>query len=154
MLKEKNINYGLIFVLPAFLGTLVFILIPVIASFSLSFFDWNLISKPKFVGFENYISLMKSLDFWYILKNTIVFAFFTTVFGVIIPLILATAINSKLRGSEFYKTAFFLPFITPMIVIAIIWEWIFDPTCGLLNYILKTNIQWLYDTHFAMPAVI
>src|SRR5574344_455234 len=154
MLKEKNINYGLIFVLPAFLGTLIFIIIPVIASFSLSFFDWDLLNTPKFVGFQNYIEIFKDPIFLKILTNTIVFALASSFFGEIIPLILASVLNSKIRGSDFFKTAYFLPFITPMIVIAIVWQWIFDPNIGALNYLLHLNINWLYDTNLAMPAVI
>ena len=73
---------------------------------------------------------------------------------MIIPLVLACILNSKIRGSEFYKTAYFLPFITPMIVIGVVWEWIFDPNIGLLNHILHLHINWLYDTNFAMPALI
>lgn len=86
--------------------------------------------------------------------NTIVFALSTSFFGIIIPLILACILNSKIRGSEFFKTAYFLPFITPMIVIGIIWEWIFDPNIGLLANVLNLHINWLYDTSFAMPALI
>ena len=78
----------------------------------------------------------------------------TTVFGVIIPLILACILNSKIRGADFFKTVYFLPFITPMVVLAIIWAWIFDPNQGLLNYILHAHISWLYDTKWAMTAVI
>ena len=67
---------------------------------------------------------------------------------------MAAVINSKIRGSEFFKTAYFLPFITPMIVVAIIWEWIFDPNNGILNYILKSHVEWLYDTDTALFALI
>ena len=89
-----------------------------------------------------------------LLVNTFVFALSTSILGVIIPLVLAAILNRKIRGSEFYKTAYFLPFITPMIVIGIIWEWIFDPNIGLLNQFLHLHINWLYDTNFAMPALI
>ena len=82
------------------------------------------------------------------------FAISTSIFGVIIPLILACILNSKIRGAEFFKTAYFLPFITPMIVIGIVWEWIFDPNIGLLANVLNLHINWLYDTTFAMPALI
>ena len=108
----------------------------------------------QFVGFDNYKAVFSEPLFLKILINTLVFAVTTSVFGVIIPLILAAIINSKVRGSEFYKTAYFLPFITPMIVIGIVWEWIFDPNIGLLNHLLSVHINWLYDTHFAMPALI
>ena len=57
-------------------------------------------------------------------------------------------------ASNLYKTAYFIPFITPMIVIAIIWQWIFDPNIGLLNQLFNLNIKWLYDIKFAMPILI
>ena len=143
-----------IFILPAFLGTVIFIIIPVICSFGLSFTKWDLLNEIKFVGFDNYTSLFQDALFYKIFMNTIVFAVSTSVFGVIIPLILAAVVNSKIRGSEFFKTAYFLPFITPMIVIGIIWAWIFDPNIGFLNHLFNIHINWLYDSAFAMPALI
>ena len=145
---------GLIFIAPALIGTFVFIIIPVICSFGLSFTRWDLLNPIEFVGLDNYTGIFTEPLFYKILLNTIVFALSTSVFGVIIPLVLAAILNTKIRGSEFYKTAYFLPFITPMIVIGIIWEWIFDPNIGLLNKFLHLHINWLYDPHFAMPALI
>lgn len=143
-----------ILVLPALIGTLIFIVIPVFFSFYLSFCRWDLLSDIKFIGLKNYIELLSSPAFGLIIKNTFVFAVSTAVIAIIIPLVLAAVLNNKIRGTEFFKTAYFLPFITPMIVIAIAWEWIFDPNNGLLNYILKANINWLYDTKTAMLALI
>ena len=140
--------------MPAIIGIFIFIIIPVICSFSLSFTKWDLLNPVQFVGFKNYSELFHQALFWKILLNTIVFALSTSVFGVIIPLILAYVLNNKIRGSEFYKSAYFLPFITPMVVIGIIWSWIFDPNIGLLNQVLNIHINWLYDTKFAMPALI
>ncbi len=145
---------GWVFIFPALLGTIIFIIIPVFCSFGLSFTKWDLLNPIKFVGFENYRLLFQEPLFFKILLNTIVFALSTSLFGVIFPLILACILNSKIRGSEFYKTAYFLPFITPMIVIGIVWQWIFDPNIGILNQVLQLHINWLYDTHFAMPALI
>ena len=143
-----------LFLLPALLGTLIFIIIPVLCSFGLSFAKWDLLNPITFVGLENYKNLFNDKVFYQTLVNTIVFAISTSVFGVIIPLILASILNSKIRGSEFFKTAYFLPFITPMIVIGIVWGWIFDPNIGLLNKLLHLHINWLYDVKFAMPALI
>ena len=143
-----------IFILPAILGTFIFIIIPVLCSFGLSFTEWDLLNPIKFVGFENYKLLFNDDLFYKILINTVVFALSTSILGVIIPLILASILNSKIRGSEFFKTAYFLPFITPMVVIGIIWAWIFDPNIGLLNQVLQININWLYDSKFALPALI
>lgn len=156
-LKNKSHNPSFmawVFILPALMGTVVFILLPVIASFGLSFMDWDLLNKPNFVGLVNYKELFTDPLFGKILINTFVYAISTSIFAVIIPLALACILNSKIRGSEFFKTAYFLPFITPMIVIAVIWEWIFDPNIGGLNYLLHLNINWLYDPNFAMPAII
>lgn len=145
---------GWVFILPALVGTLIFIIIPVICSFGLSFVKWDLLNPIQFVGLANYREIFSEALFYKILLNTIVFALATSVLGVIIPLVLACILNSKIRGTEFYKTAYFLPFITPMIVIGVVWEWIFDPNIGLLNHVLHLHINWLYDTHFAMPALI
>lgn len=115
---------------------------------------WDLINPIKFAGLANYREIFTEPLFFKILTNTIVFALSTSILGIIIPLILACILNSKIRGSEFFKTAYFLPFITPMIVIGIIWEWIFDPNIGLLSNVLNLHINWLYDINFAMPALI
>jgi multiple sugar transport system permease protein len=155
---EKLVNQqnfaGLIFILPALIGTLIFIVIPVFCSFGLSFTKWDLLNPIEFVGLENYKTLFHDALFYKILLNTVVFALSTSILGVIIPLVLANILNSKIRGSEFFKTAYFLPFITPMVVIGIVWGWIFDPNIGLLNNLLHLHINWLYDSKFAMPALI
>ncbi|RAI11870.1 MAG: sugar ABC transporter permease [Candidatus Melainabacteria bacterium] len=145
---------ALIFLLPALLGTLIFIVIPVICSFGLSFVQWDLLNPIKFVGFENYREIFHDGLFYKILGNTIVFALSTSFFGVIIPLILASILNTKIRGSEFFKGAYFLPFITPMVVVGVVWAWIFDPNIGLLNQMLHLHLNWLYDSKLAMPALI
>lgn len=143
-----------IFILPAILGTFIFIIIPIFCSFGLSFAKWDLLNPISFVGFDNYKEIFADGLFYKILLNTVVFALSTSIFGVIIPLILASVLNNKIRGSEFYKSAYFLPFITPMVVVGIVWTWIFDPNIGLLSQVLNLHINWLYDSKFAMPALI
>lgn len=145
---------GVLFILPALLGTIVFIIIPIICSFGLSFAKWDLLNPIQYVGLENYKVVLTEPVFVKIIINTFVYAIATSIFGVIIPLILACIINTEIKGADFFKTAYFLPFVTPMIVIGIIWEWIFDPNIGCLNHFLHLHINWLYDTNFAMPALI
>lgn len=156
--NNKNINNStrtaLLFILPSIIGCLIFIFFPSLASLFLSFCKWNLINKIQYIGLENYIELVKSTEFWFILKNTIVYALSVTILGTIFPIILAAIIHSKIVCQNFFKTAYFLPFITPMIVIAMIWQWIFDPNIGFLNVLLKTNKQWLYDPKLALTALI
>lgn len=153
-LSNSQTSAAWIFVFPALLGMLIFIIIPIFFSFGLSFAKWDLLNPIQFVGLDNYKEIFTEPLFGKILLNTVVFALATSVFGVIIPLILAAIMNNKIRGTDFFKTAYFLPFITPMIVIGIVWEWIFDPNIGLLNKVLQVHINWLYDPHWAMPALI
>lgn len=153
-LANKQNFAGVLFILPSLLGTIVFIIIPIVCSLGLSFAKWDLLNPIQFVGLENYKVVLTEPVFVKIIINTFVYAISTSVFGVIIPLILACIINNKIKGADFFKTAYFLPFVTPMIVIGIIWEWIFDPNIGCLNHLLHLHINWLYDTNFAMPALI
>ena len=148
--KHKN----LIFILPALIGTFIFIIIPIFCSFALSFTEWDLLNEIKFVGLDNYKSILSEPEFLQILFNTFIYAISTTIFAVIIPLLIAAALNTKIRGSEVYKTIYFLPFITPAVVIAIVWSWIFDPNIGAINLLFKTHLKWLFDTHLAMPVLI
>lgn len=152
--NKQNTLTAWLFILPALIGTLVFIIIPVICSFSLSFADWDLINEIKFIGLNNYKTILTDHLFWQMLGNTFVYAISVSILGVILPLILACILNNKIRGSEFFKTAYFIPFITPMIVIALVWQWIFDPNIGAVNTLLNLHINWLYDKAYAMPVLI
>ena len=152
-MKDKQLS-GLLFVLPALVGTFIFIIIPIFCSFALSFADWDLLNDITFAGLDNYKSVLSEPEFLQILINTFVYAISTTVFAVIIPLIIASILNTKIRGAEAFKTIYFLPFITPAVVIAIVWAWIFDPNIGLVNNLLNTHYSWLYSTTFAMPVLI
>lgn len=150
----KNTKIGLFFVLPALIGTFIFIIIPIFCSFGLSFTEWDLLNEIKFVGLDNYKSIFTEPVFFKILINTLVYAISTTVFAVIIPLVIASILNTKLRGAEWFKTIYFIPFITPAVVIAIVWSWIFDPNIGAINSLLRIHLNWLFDTHLAMPVLI
>ncbi len=155
-MKNALKHPAFVFIAPALLGTVFFIIVPVFMSFGLGFMEWNLLSKPEFVGFKNYLDLLNEPLFYKVLWNTFYYAFVTAFFSILIPLILACALDSRIKGSAFYKSAYFLPYVTPMIVIAIVWAWIFDPNYGILNWFLGLgdSVKWLYDKNFAMPALI
>ena len=119
--NKKDSFYGFLFVLPALLGTLIFIIIPIFVSFTLSFTDWDLLNEITFVGLNNYRTIFTQEVFSKILINTLVYAISTTFFAVLIPLFIAEILNTKLRGAEIFKTIYFIPFITPAVVIAIVW---------------------------------
>jgi len=153
-MSYKNNLRGIYFVLPALIGTFIFIIIPIFCSFALSFTEWDLLNEIKFVGIDNYKSVLSEPVFIDILLNTIVYAFSVTFFAVLIPLVLASIIHSKIKCAEWFKTIYFLPFITPAVVVAIVWSWIFDPNIGGVNFLFKSNLTWLFDRHLAMPVLI
>lgn len=154
MKNNENKKDIMLFILPSVLGCAIFIFLPSFFSFLLSFFNWDLISEIKFAGLTNYIDLTVSEEFKKIFWNTVFYAVCVTFFATILPLFLASVLNEKLSGKEFFKTSYFLPFITPMIVIAMVWQWIFDPNIGFVNILFKSNLQWLYDVNLAMPVLI
>lgn len=92
-------------------------MIPVICSFGLSFVQWDLLNPIKFVGFENYREIFHDGLFYKILGNTIVFALSTSFLGVIIPLILASILNTKIRGSEFLKVLISCRLLLPWLLL-------------------------------------
>jgi multiple sugar transport system permease protein len=150
----KNNVCGVYFILPALIGTFIFIVIPIFCSFALSFTEWDLLGDIKFIGIDNYKAIITEPIFKQILLNTIVYALSVTFFAVLLPLVIASILNSKIKCSELFKTIYFIPFITPTVVIAIVWSWIFDPNIGCVNTVLGIHAKWLYDTHLAMPVLI
>jgi len=158
-LKQRSeLGWALLMLLPSLLGVGIFTLIPVLASFGLSFAQWNLLSPPKWVGFANYAALMSEPLFWKVLGNTFVYAFSVVLFEVPIALALAIALNQQGWVVKIFRTVFFLPVVTSMIAIALVWNWIYDPQYGLLNAALGAlglkPIAWLFTTEWALPALI
>ncbi|MBD8067889.1 carbohydrate ABC transporter permease [Bacillus sp. PS06] len=157
-LFHKDSTWAFILLLPSILGFFVFVLFPVVASFLLSFTAWDLLTSIQWVGFENYINLFKDETFRKVLWNTLYFTVVTVPVGIIISLFLAVALNQKIRFIKFYRAAYFLPVISSMVAVAVIWQWIYNPEYGLLNFLLSLvgidGPSWLSDTKWAMPAVM
>lgn len=121
-----------IFLIPTILGLIFFRLGPMIAAFFASFTRWNVFSPPEWIGFANYVELFNSDIFRQVLKNTIIFSL-TFVPGVMaVALFLAILVNNKLRGMTFFRGLFYLPVITSVVSIGVVWSWILSPRFGLL----------------------
>ena len=156
---SKDSFWAILMILPALLGTLIFTFIPVIGSFFISLTRWNLIGPPKFVGVKNYVQLLSDPLFYKVLTTTSLYAVVVVIFSILFPIILAIALNQKIKATPIFRTAYFLPVVTPMVVVAIIWSWIFDPTNGIFNVLLnKIGIMytplWLYDPNLALITII
>ncbi len=151
-------GWPLVFIGPCLLGLLVFTYIPVLMSLGLSFSYWNLLGKPHFVGLENYINVLSDPLFWKTLWNTLFFVCASVTLEVVVALSVAMLLSMAFRGIGIFRTIFFLPVITPMVSVALVWGWLYDPRFGLLNAMLGLfgiqPISWLYDPQWAMPAII
>ncbi|MFH1825495.1 MAG: sugar ABC transporter permease [Candidatus Firestonebacteria bacterium] len=158
-MKKKEQILAYIFLIPAGVIILVFYIFPTFYSWWISLFNWDLILKIKeFTGIKNYVNLFSDFEFWKSLFNTFYFALGTIPASIIISLIIAICLNSKIRGLSFYRTVYFLPVITSINAVAMIWLYIYHPDTGLLNYLLSlfniSSQKWLLDPVLAMPAVI
>jgi len=155
---NNDLFWAIIFILPSLLGILLFNFIPTITSFYLSFTKWNLLGVPKFIGLNNYISLFLDPLFYKVLYQTFIFVFFSVFLEIIISLFIAIILNSINIGKTFFRTVYFLPVITSMVAGSILWNWIFDPAYGFLNYVLSfvsiKPIFWLSDENWALFSII
>lgn len=149
---------GYLFLLPNLIGFLVFSALPIVAAFSLSFTTWDLAAAPRFVGLENYRSLLDDDLAWKTLFNTFYYSFVAVPTGVFLAFCLAFLLNRRIRGAVIFRTIFFLPSITLGVAVAIVWRWLYHPDLGLFNYVLSLfgveGPNWLFSTRWAMPALI
>lgn len=134
----------------------VFFILPIAAVLFGSFFRWNpLKNQMKFIGLTNWKKVFGSDLFLLSMKNTFGFAAVATAFRVVIGLALATALFSKLiKHKSIYRVLFYLPTITPLVAVTFVWKFIFDPQIGLLDHLLHSNINWLFDGRYAMIAIL
>lgn len=146
------------FLLPSLIGLLLFMAIPILASLGLTLFEWDLLTSPEFVGFNNFQRLFADEDFWKALLNTLYFIVTYIPLVMVIALGVAIVLNQKLRGIILFRTAFFIPVVSAWVAVALLWKWIFNPRYGILNYLLGIiGIQgpaWLFDPQWAMPAIV
>lgn len=149
---------GLLFAMPWIIGFLVFSLYPIVMSIYYSLTDFNMFQTPKFVGFENYITLFHDPKFYKSLWNTLYMTAIGTPLCIAVGLLLAVLLNQKVRGMPFFRTFFYLPSIVPLVASSMLWLWILNPQYGLLNMVLRKiglyQPNWLSDPRFTKPALI
>ena len=158
-LRRQETITGYLFLLPNILGFLVFSSIPVLATFSISLLDWDLIRAPRFVGLDNYVKLLTDdVLFRKVLLNTAYYVAGTVPAGVILSLLLALAMNANVRGIAVFRAIFFIPVISASVAVAMMWRWLYNTDFGLINLALTSigikSVPWLSSTAWAMPAVI
>jgi multiple sugar transport system permease protein len=125
-----------LFLTPALIMFTAYVLIPIVWSIGYSFYEWNGLSKPVFIGFANYIELWDDSQFWMALKNTAIW-FFGFLLSIPIGLGLALLLNQKVAGIRLTKALFFFPFVIAQAVIGLVFTWFYNPDSGLLNQVLS-----------------
>ena len=155
---------GRLFVLPAVALITLFFFIPVAAAFLLSFTDFDIyaigsLSNARVVGLRNYVQLFHNPVFWTAVGNTFYFALVGGPLTVAASLGAALLVNAKaVRFKGLFRTVYFVPFVTTLVAVAIVWRYLYHPRYGLLNYMLGwvgvSPIDWLGDPRWAMPAII
>lgn len=160
-LRRKWLPYALflLFVAPNMVLLFTFTYRPLIESFRLSLYDWDLISPEKrWVGLENYTDYFSDPTSQYVLRNTLVFTAATVAGTMGLGLGAALLLNQKLRGRNVARTVLFAPYVLGGAAVGIVWLFIFDPRFGLVSAILARfglpSPNWYNDPNWAMPMVI
>jgi multiple sugar transport system permease protein len=155
---------GLFFALPALAAIVVFFFVPVAAAVVLSFTDFDIYAVAsrenlRFVALANYTRLLRDPLFWTAFKNTLYFVVAGGPLTIALSLGAALLLNARLvRFRDFFRTVFFLPVVTTLVAVSVVWRYVYHPRFGLLNRALGlvgiAPIDWLGDPLWAMPAII
>ena len=157
--RSEEVRFAWLSLLPALIFFAVFVGFPMAYALYLSFHDWNMTAaKPIWVGLDNYAALFDDELFVRSLLQTTLFTLGITACIVVFSLAVALLIDQKLRLIQLYRTVLYLPAVTSLVAIGIVWVWMFDPQHGLINQLLRRagidGPAWLADTHLALLSLI
>ncbi|MBP1913420.1 carbohydrate ABC transporter permease [Lederbergia galactosidilytica] len=156
--KRTEERWFYLFISPWIIGFLCFILGPIIASFFLSFTNWDLFTPAKWVGLENYQNLMQDKIFWKTVYNTFYFALISVPLTMILSLGMAYLLAHKMRGMSFFRTIFYLPALVPIVASSMIFKFILAPDTGVINRFLAffgiDGPAWLLDPTWVKMSFI
>ena len=149
------------YLLPALLVYLLFTFLPILETIRTSFYQWDGFSENKvWIGFANYVELFSDPKFHNALGNNLIFVIIYSIIPIMIGLFLASLLSRRpIPGFAFFRTALFLPQVISMVVVGVIWRWMFNPTFGPINTLLRLvglesfAISWLGDFTWALPSV-
>lgn len=146
------------FLAPGLVPLLLFTVGPMVASAGLSLLHWDLLRPPRFIGLDNYARLAGDTAFRAAVGHTIQFVAGYLPLVLVGGLVIALALNQRLRGLAMFRTIYFMPLVTSWVVVALMWRWLLDPNVGIVNYALGLvgihGPGWYTDPAWAMPSVI
>ena len=163
--RRREARMGWLFSAPALLLLGVFLLVPFLMAIGLSFSDQRLIPNPnlptQFVGVRNFSRLLQDETFHKALLNNFIFAAVVVPVQTSLALLLAITVNRKIRFVNVFRTVYFSPVVTMMVVVAIVWTFLYNPGAGFINQFLNTisfgllgPYDWLKDTKLAFPSIM
>ena len=156
-LKQQEATTGLIFIALPFISLLVFMYYPIIRSFFISLYEWNLLKDPVYIGLDNYKTLFKDQVFLTSLWNTFRWVLIYVPMSVITSFLLALLLDNKIKGEGFFRTLYYLPVVAPIVVVALLWVWIYNTDYGILNFLLNKlgidSVGWLTDSKYSLFAI-
>lgn len=158
IINEQKWSY--IFIAPAVLLFVIFVVGPLVASFYWSFTEYNGIHPPKWIGLDNYKNIfLNDPRFWKSIRNTIFYTVGVIPPGVALSLLIAMAVDQQIRFKNFFRIIYFIPSVTSVIALSVIWKWLFaGEKYGLINYFLISiglkPIDWLMSPAWTLPAIM
>jgi multiple sugar transport system permease protein len=157
-LARRDAVDGYLFILPWLLGFVLFTAGPMIASMVLVFVDWDLLTSPSWAGTANLERMIKDPLVGISLGNTAYYTFLSVPGRLVVALLGAMLLNAHVRGLSFFRTAFYLPSVLPLVASAILWMWMYNPQVGLFNQGLQAiglpRLGWLWDPNLSKPSLI
>ncbi|MFX3636193.1 MAG: carbohydrate ABC transporter permease [Candidatus Pristimantibacillus sp.] len=160
-LQKKEVIAGLIFIGPMLIGVTILTLIPILATFVLSLSDWNFIAGfdgMKWAGFDNFQRLAGDAAFIKSLKNNALFLLTVPVY-LAVSMFLAILIDKHVYMKGYFKVAYFMPYISSVVAVAIVWQVLFHPSAGPVNQLLmslgiENPPKWIADPKYALPSLM
>ena len=155
----RKFRSGLLFTSPWIIGTIIFTIYPIAASFYYSFTEYSVVARPKWIGLQNYQAMFLNDDrFWIAMKNTLIFAVMSVPTGLVLSIGVAVLLNLRLPGMSIYRSAIYLPTVIPAVAYSIVWLWLMDPQYGAANDILRKlglpTIGWFMDPKWSKPSLV
>jgi multiple sugar transport system permease protein len=147
-----------VLLLPSLIGMFTFVMLPVLSSLVLSFAEWDLIGELRWIGLDNYVTVLSDPTVLGALGHTLLFIAGYLPAVVALALGLALLLNRKLKGRVVFRAVYFVPVVTSWVAVSLIWKWLLNPQYGLINYGLAlVGIKgpgWLFDPSWAMAGIV
>ena len=156
--ERRNLGLGLLFISPWLFGFVTLLIYPIVYSFSLSFTRYSGFGEPQWIGIDNYTRMISDPLFWKSTFNTLYYTALAVPIGVVVAIVLALAMNTRVREVAIYRAALYLPSVLPVFALTFIFVVLLNPGFGLVNYVLRVvglpSPDWIGDPAWTKLALV